>query len=75
MGYDSCPLFTMLTKQKKLLDALHSKLVKKKQEWSIFPGDLPIHTHSGLFSGATSPRTHTDLFFKSSLKPRLFTGK
>jgi hypothetical protein len=65
MGYDSCPLYNAY-KAKKLLDALHSKLVKKKQEWSIFSGDLPIHTHSGLFSGATSPHTHTGLFSRAT---------
>ena len=31
----------------------HSRL-----PWSIFMGDLPTHTQSGLFSGATSPHTH-----------------
>ena len=80
------PLFTMLTKQKKLLNALHSKLVKKKtkmvyfpgrpahtltlvyfqgrpahtrSQWSIFTGDLPTQTHTGIFSWATCPHTLT----------------
>jgi len=30
--------------------------------WSIFTGDLPTHTHTGLFSRATCPHTYAGLF-------------
>jgi hypothetical protein len=31
--------------------------------WSIFTGDLPTHTHCGLFLGATNPHTITLVYF------------
>jgi len=31
--------------------------------WSIFKGDLPTHTHAGLFSGATSPHILRLVYF------------
>jgi len=31
--------------------------------WSIFRGELPIHTHAGLFSGATCPNILTLVYF------------
>jgi len=46
MGDDSCPPLYNAYEAKKLLDALHSKLVKKKNK-------------NGLFSRATCPHTHT----------------
>jgi hypothetical protein len=55
----------MLTKQN-IINVLHSKLVKKKKKKKandlIILGDLPILKKDGLFSGATSPHTHTVYF-------------
>ena len=81
------PLFTMLTEQRFCIVSFVKKKKKKKkrrshylgqpapfeENWSVFTGDLPIHSHfpwsifmgdlpihiqSDLFSGATSPHTH-----------------
>jgi hypothetical protein len=34
-----------------------------EENWSIFTGDLPTDTHTGLFSGVTSPHTLTLVYF------------
>jgi hypothetical protein len=49
----------------KLLNVLHSKLCKEEKEKEndlIILGDLPLLKKDGLFSGATSPHTHTVYF-------------
>jgi hypothetical protein len=74
MSDDSCPPLYNAYEAKKLLDALHSKFVKKKTKMVYFPGrpahtltlfrgDLPTHAHSGLFSRVTCPHTLTVVYF------------
>jgi hypothetical protein len=41
----------------------HKRPAHAYSHWSIFTGNLPTHTHFGLFSGATSPRTLTLVYF------------
>jgi hypothetical protein len=76
LGSNKCPLFTMLTKQNSSMFCIVSFVKKRKrkwshylgrpapfeEKWSIFRADLPTHTQSGLFSGATCLHTHTSLF-------------
>ena len=75
LGSNRCPLFTMLTKQK-IINILHSKLVKKKKKkmillsWVTYPfwrklvsfHGWPTHTPTGLFSQATCLHIHIGLF-------------
>jgi hypothetical protein len=50
-----------------------------EEKWSIFRGDQPTHTHTGLFSRATCPHTHTGLFSRATcphtLKVAYFQGR
>ena len=86
LGSNRCPLFTMLTKQNSSMFCIISFVKKRKRkwshylgrlahicsQWSILTGDLPIHTHTGLFSRATCPhtllptQTHTNLFSRAT---------
>jgi hypothetical protein len=60
----------------KLLNVLHSKLCKEEKEKEndlIILGDLPLLKKDGLFSGATSPHTHT-VYFSWTTCPQTHTG-
>jgi hypothetical protein len=43
---------------------LFSRATCPHSHWSIFMGDLPIHTHFGLFSRATGPHIFTRVYFQ-----------
>jgi hypothetical protein len=73
MDYDSCPPLYNAYEAKKLLDGLHSKLVKKKTKMVYFPGrlahtltlfrgDQPTHSQWSIFRGDLPTQTHTGLF-------------
>jgi hypothetical protein len=72
MGYNRCPLFTMLTKQN-ISNVLHSKLCKEKEKEKdlIILGDLPLLKKIGLLSRATCPHTLTGLFSRATC-PHMF---
>ena len=73
MDYDSCPPLYNAYEAKKLLDGLHSKLVKKKTKMVYFPGrlahtltlfrgDQPTHSQWSIFRGDLPTHAHSGLF-------------
>jgi hypothetical protein len=65
-------------RSKNIINALHSKLVKKERKNDlIILGDLPLLKKNDLYSGATSPHTHTVYFMgdqPSNSHWSIFTG-
>ena len=76
MGYNRCPLFTMLTKQNSSMFCIVSFVKNRKrkwsyylgrhapfeEKWSIFRGDRPTQSHWSTFSGDLPTHTQSGLF-------------